>query len=215
MRKAVVYLVVVALVVPAVVGCATPTGQRAAQGGLLGAILGAAGGGFAGGGEGAALGALAGGAAGAAIGAMVGASETGAAYQAPQPLSWLQVPEGQPRKRVSVAPSSSYGYYGTDVVVPVIEEQMMLRGAAVYKRPAYTERGGQAEAVDYVVQTTAVEQGGAVSVMLQAVDPSARIIATATSDAFFTSYAYAAYSAGDARVDALRAAAKQAVWRLH
>lgn len=218
-RRALSLFIVLALLTA---GCAGPVGERMKQGALTGAAVGALGGfGVGKSGEAAALGAAIGAVAGAIGGAIVGTSEAKAASQAPQPLAWLKVTEGAPRKRVVVLPTSAFGHYGVDVAIPVVEEQIMLRGAAVFKPVPAALPGGyhpdpqQAVAgADYVVQVAIYEQYGAVTIGLQVIDPGSRIVANATSQAF-VGYSASVYGTGDVRIDAIRNAAKQAVWRLH
>ena len=206
MRRIVV--VVVLLLTLFLTACATPVGQRASQGALIGAALGAAGGGFAGGGKGAALGALAGAGAGAMIGAVIGTGEAKAVYAEPQPLPWLT------GKSVQVVGSRSYGY-GVDVSRPVIEDQLRRRGATVVDSPGpQYYPTGQAVATDFVAEVASIEKSGAVITDIRVLDASRQVRAIGSATVYYNGYGGYGYS-GDYRVEALRTAAKNAVWALH
>ncbi|MBI4132510.1 MAG: hypothetical protein HY473_00215 [Candidatus Sungbacteria bacterium] len=208
-----VTLVILLLLLPFLAACAGPMGQRMTQGAILGGATGAALGGIAGGGKGAAVGGLAGLLIGGVGGAFVGVEEAKAAYSQPSPLPWLRRESGE-RAVVAVIPNPQFGASGMNVVQPVIEEQLMLRGADIDKAPYYAQQGQPAK-VDYVVQVATLEQNGAVQVVLQVVNPSGRVVATG-SDTRYLGYGSGAfgYYSGDYRVDAFQTAAKQAVWQM-
>ncbi len=201
-------IVLLIILVPFLAACATgPVGQRATQGAVLGAMGGAAVGGLIGGGKGAAAGALIGGLGGAAVGAAVGSGEAKTVFQEPQPLPWLS------GKSIQVVGARSYGY-GVDVSRPVIEDQLRRRGAVVVDNPGpqYYPRGQDAVATDFIAEASAIEKAGAVVMDIRVLDSSSRQVRAIGSAA--VRFGYGGYT-GDYRVEALRSAAKNAVWALH
>ena len=206
MRKArrVVSLVLVVVMLSA--GCGTLAGQRAGQGAVLGAGLGAAAGYAFGNGAGAAAGAALGAGVGAALGAVIGSTESATAYQQPTPLEILN------GKRIAVVPNAQYGYYGSNIIKPVLEQQLRLRGAGeIYDFPQYPQ-GGEIGRVDLLAEVAANEQYGAVIIDLRLLEPGTRkVVGYGSARRVFNQYS--GYS-GDYRIETIRTAAKDAVWRL-
>lgn len=197
-------LVALVTVLVMTAGCAGPVGEGAKRGALLGGLLGAGAGGAAGGGKGAAIGGAAGLLLGGIAGAAIGAAEAKNILTEPQPLPWLI------GKKISVVPHPR-DYYGFDIGGPVVEDQLRRRGAEIYSYSSYAAPG-QAPPVDYVVEVRALDKGAGVILELRVVEPGARIAAYAEHVVWYQRYSY--YS-GDYRVDAIRNAARAAVWKLH
>lgn len=202
-RGFLVVLLAVALLAGA---CAGPAGLRTQQGTLLGGALGAMGGAIVGGGHGAALGAAIGGGVGALAGAYIGTQEQAAAYVQPPPLYVLK------GKRVAVVRHPDYGHYSFNAIKPVVEQQLMLRGAGeIYDLPQYYQ-GGQPRGVELYAQISAEERYGSVAVALRLIDPAtSRVVAYGPGSREFGYYS--GYG-GDMRTATAQAAAKEAVWNL-
>ena len=211
-RKKAVFFTIIALV-PFLASCAGPVGQRAAQGGFIGAALGAAGGAILGGGKGAAIGAAAGAAAGTAIGAAVGSAEAKNIYDEPQPLPWL-LGEGNKPKSIRVVARDGWGF-SADIVLPVLEEHLKRRGAIVVSNPGpqYWPQAqpGESAATDYIALFKAVDQGGAVRLDLQVFDRAQQLKASGSHRVYYGS----ACCSSDFQYEALRLAAREAVRGLH
>lgn len=208
MKRIVSLLVLVVFTVPFIAGCAGPVGERTRQGFVLGALLGAAAGGVIAGGEGAAAGALIGGGAGAAFGAIVGTKEQQYAYAQPPRLDAIV------GKHLAITAHPQFGWYGVSVVRPVLEEQLVLRGAgAIFDLPQRVQ-SGQIVSVDILVEVAAQERYGAVEVDLRVLDAKTRQVLSVGSDRQpLISGAGYGYT-DDSRSAALRTATKAAVWKL-
>jgi len=194
------------IMAPVLAGCAGTVGQRATKGAILGGVTGAAVGFIADGPKGAAIGAIGGAVVGGAAGAALGITERASAYAQPQPLSALQ------GKRVAVIPHPQYGYYQSNIIKPVVEEQLRLRGAGViYDLPHYP-RDSMLESVDLVAEFAATEQYRSVLIDLRLIDPKSRqVVAFGSARQEFG--AFTGYT-GDFRIEAIRTAARDAVWSL-
>lgn len=207
MKKAVSLFLVLVFSITVLAACAGPMGQRTTQGVLLGGIIGAATGGVIAGGKGAAAGGLIGAGIGGIAGAAIGAKEEQSIYAEPQPLTWMQ------GKSIQVAGSPSYGY-GIDISRAVIEDQLRRRGAIVVDRPGpQYYPTGQSVATDFVAEVAAIEKYNAVVMDIRVLDASRQVRAIGSASIYYGTNGYG-YT-GDYRVEALRTAAKNAVWALH
>ncbi len=212
-RRLVLFVAIVCLV-PLLASCAGPAGQRATQGGFIGAGLGAAAGYIVGGGRGAAVGALAGAAVGALAGGGIGAAEARNIYSEPQPLPWLVGDGGTPPKSIRIMSRSGSWGYGMDVALPVLEDQFKRRGAIVVRNPGpqyYPSSPGQPESIatDFVAEFHVVNQGGAVRVDITVLDRATQVRAIGSHRVYY----HYGHGGGD-QAEALRLAARNAVWDL-
>lgn len=198
-------VILVLALVPLVVSCAGPAGYRTQQGVLLGAALGAAGGAVVGGRHGAALGAAIGSGVGALAGGYLGTQEQATAFASPSPLDVLK------GKKVSVVRHPDYGYYSFNVIKPVVEQQLMLRGAgSIYDQPQYAPP--QFQTVDLFAEVAAEERYGSIAVYLRLIEPATRRVVAYGPGS--RSFGYYNQYAGDPRIATSQAAAKDAVWNL-